>query len=51
VPFIDRSLPFEDGMPGFSLRRDGKVKQFTAHVRPLVTLEDSAPHYDGQASF
>ncbi len=49
--FIDLSHDFADGMPGFSLRRDGEVKQFTASIRPFVTHEASAPFYDHQASF
>jgi arylformamidase len=51
MPFIDLSHDFADGMPGFSLRRDGEVKQFTASVRPFLTHEASAPFYEGKASF
>jgi arylformamidase len=51
MPLIDLSHDFADGMPGFSLRREGEVRQFTASIRPFVTHEDSAPFYDGQASF
>jgi len=51
MPLVDLSHDFTDGMPGFSLRRDGEVKQFTAAIRPFVTHEASAPFYDGKASF
>ena len=51
MPFIDLSHDFADGMPGFSLKRDGEVKQFTAQIRPFVTHEQSAPFYEGKASF
>jgi arylformamidase len=51
MPFIDLSHDFADGMPGFSLRRDGEVKQFTASVRPFLTHEASTPFYAGKASF
>ncbi|PZU86324.1 MAG: cyclase [Chelatococcus sp.] len=51
MSFIDLSHDFADGMPGFSLRREGEVRQFTASIRPFVTHRDSAPFYDGQASF
>ncbi len=51
MAWIDLSHDFADGMPGFSLRRDGEVKQFTASIRPFVTHEASAPFYEGKASF
>lgn len=51
MSFIDLSHDFADGMPGFSLRRKGEVRQFTASIRPFVTHADSAPFYNGQASF
>lgn len=51
MPFIDLSHDFADGMPGFSLKRDGETKQFTARIRPFLTHEDSAPFYDHKASF
>jgi arylformamidase len=51
MPLIDLSHDFTDGMPGFSLRRDGEVRQFTASVRPFVTHEQSAPYYNGEANF
>jgi kynurenine formamidase len=51
MPFIDLSHDFADGMPGFSLKRDGEIKQFTASVRPFLTHEDSSPFYEGKASF
>jgi arylformamidase len=51
MAFIDLSHDFADGMPGFSLKRDGEVRQFTARIKPFVTHEASAPFYDGKASF
>ena len=51
MTFIDLSHDFADGMPGFSLRRDGEVKQFTASIRPFLTHEASALFYEGKASF
>jgi arylformamidase len=51
MAFIDLSHDFADGMPGFSLRRDGEVRQFTAQIRPFVTHAESAPFYDGKAAF
>lgn len=51
MPFIDLSHDFADGMPGFSLRRDGEIRQFTARVSQFLTHAESAPFYDGQASF
>ena len=51
MAWIDLSHDFADGMPGFSLRRDGEVKKFTASIKPFVTHEASAPFYDGKASF
>lgn len=50
--FIDLSHAIEDGMPGFKLKNeDGSVTQFTAHVRPFLTHEQSRPHYQGKAEF
>lgn len=43
MPIIDLTHDFANGMPGFSLKRDGEVRQFTAQIRPFVTHEDSAP--------
>jgi arylformamidase len=51
MSFIDLSHDFADGMPGFALRRDGEIKQFTAHIKPFMTHEQSAPFYEGKASF
>jgi len=49
---IDLSHTIENGMPGFKLKNDdGTVTQFTAHVRPFLTHEQSRSHYDGQAEF
>jgi arylformamidase len=50
--FIDLSHTFEDGMPGFKLKNDdGTVTQFTAHIRPFLTHEQSRSHYQGKAAF
>jgi kynurenine formamidase len=52
MSFVDLSHTFEDGMPGFRFRNaDGTFTQFTAHIRPFVTHEQSRPHYSGQAEF
>lgn len=51
MTLIDLSHDFADGMPGFSLRRDGEVKKFTAAVKPFLTHAESAPFYQGKASF
>lgn len=48
---IDLSHDFTDGTSGFSLRRDGEVRRFTATVRPFLTHAQSAPYYEGQAEF
>jgi kynurenine formamidase len=50
--FIDLSHTFEDGMPGFKLKNeDGSFTQYTAHIYPFLTHEQSAPKYQGRASF
>jgi len=51
MTFIDLSHDFADGMPGFSLKRDGEVRQFTASIKPFLRHEESAPFYEGKASF
>jgi arylformamidase len=51
MAFLDLSHDFADGMPGFSLKRDGEIRQFTASIRPFLTHEQSAPFYDNKASF
>jgi arylformamidase len=51
MAFIDLSQDFADGMPGFSLRRDGEIKQFTASIKPFVTHAQSKPFYSGDVSF
>jgi len=52
MPFIDLSHDFEDGMPGFRMKNpDGTATQFTAHIRPFFTHEESRPRYNGQAEF
>ena len=51
-PFIDLSHTFEDGMPGFRMKRnDGTVVQYSAHIRPFLTHEESRPFYNGHAEF
>ncbi len=50
--FVDLSHYFEDGMPGFKLKNeDGTFTEFTAHIRPFLTHEQTKPKYDGKASF
>jgi arylformamidase len=51
MAFIDLSQDFADGMPGFSLRRDGEIKQFTASIQPFVTHAQSKPFYSDDVSF
>lgn len=52
MSFIDLSHTFEDGMPGFKLKNeDGSVTQYTAHIYPFLTHQQSAPKYQGQAAF
>ena len=50
--FIDLSHTLEDGMPGFKVRNeDGSFTQFTVSIKPFLTHEQSAPKYEGKASF
>lgn len=50
--FIDLSHNFEDKMPGFRMKNeDGTLTQYTAHIHPFVTHEQSLPKYQGKASF
>jgi len=50
--FIDLSHYFEDSMPGFKLKNeDGTFTQYTAHIRPFLTHEQSKPKFKGKASF
>jgi len=50
--FIDLTHTFEDGMPGFRMKDpEGELVQYSATVSPFLTHADSAPFYDGQASF
>ncbi len=50
--FIDLTQTFEDGMPGFRMKnKDGEMTEFTAHIRPFLTHEESKPNYGGKASF
>jgi kynurenine formamidase len=50
--FIDLSHKFEDGMPGFRMKsEDGGTIQYTAHIHPFFTHEQSSPKYGGQAAF
>ena len=52
MPYIDLSHTIEDGMPGFKLKNeDGTVTQFSAHVRPFLTHDQSRPRYQGKAEF
>jgi kynurenine formamidase len=50
--FIDLSHNFENNMPGFKMKNeDGTVTQYTAHIHPFITHEQSLPKYQGKASF
>ena len=50
--FIDLSHDFEDNMPGFKIKNeDGTVTQYTAHIHPFVTHEQSLPKYQRKAAF
>lgn len=50
--FIDLSHDFEDGMPGFTMRSsDADTHTLTARIRTFLTHEQSAPLFDGKASF
>ena len=49
---IDLTVPFYDGMPGFSMTGpDGREIQCTAHVREVMSHADTAPFYDGNCAF
>jgi arylformamidase len=49
---VDLSHTFEHGMPGFVMRSaDGLSMPLTAIIRPFLTHEQSAPFYEGKASF
>jgi kynurenine formamidase len=50
--FIDLSHNFENNMPGFKMKNeDGTFTQYTAHIHPFVTHEQSLSKYEGKASF
>lgn len=50
--FIDLTQTFEDGMPGFRMKDGtGEMVEFTAHIKPFLTHQQSEPNYDGKASF
>lgn len=50
--FIDLSHYFEDSMPGFKLKNeDGTFTQYTTHISPFLTHEQSKPKFKGKASF
>lgn len=52
MKFIDLSHYFEEKMPGFRMKnKDGAFIQYTAHIRPFLTHEQSLPLYGGKASF
>ncbi len=49
---VDLTHTFADGMPGFRMKnRQGEATEFTASVKPFLTHEESAPNYQGKASF
>jgi hypothetical protein len=44
MALIDLSHRFEEGMPGFRLRKeDGSYTQFTARIHPFLTREQMKP--------
>ncbi len=50
--FIDLSQAIEDGMPGFRMHdANGHLTEYSAHVRPFLTHEQSRVFYDGKAEF
>src|SRR5262245_62045448 len=51
--FVDLSHVFEDGMPGFRLRDpdDGEMVQYSAHVHPFLTHEQSRQYFNSEAEF
>jgi kynurenine formamidase len=52
MTFVDLAHEVYDGMPGFKLTDEhGQTIQYTAHVRPFFTHEQSRPKYDGLAEF
>jgi arylformamidase len=52
MTFIDLSHTFEEGMPGFRLKKeDGTYTQFTAKIHPFMTREQMKPMFKGDCSF
>jgi len=52
TPLVDLSHTIEEGMPGFRVKGpDGSVTEYTAHVRPFLTHDQSRPNYQGKAEF
>lgn len=52
IEFIDLSHSFKDNMPGFKIKNeDGTFTQYTAHIRPFLTHEQTKPKFNGKASF
>lgn len=50
--YIDLSHDFEDQMPGFKLKNeDGSLTQYTAHIHPFLTHEQTKPKFQGKCSF
>jgi kynurenine formamidase len=49
---IDLSHEFHDAMPGVRFSNQaGETVELTAHIKPFMTHNDSAAHYQGKASF
>lgn len=49
---IDLTQPFYDGMPGFSMTGpDGREIHCAAHIREVLSHEDTASFYDGKCAF
>ena len=52
MTFIDLSHTFEEGMPGFRLKKeDGTYTEFTAKIHPFLTREQMKPRFKGDCSF
>ena len=52
MTFIDLSHTFEEGMPGFRLKKeDGTYTQFTAKIHPFLTREQMKPMFKEDCSF
>lgn len=49
---VDLTVPFYDGMPGFSMTgKDGREIHCTARIREVLSHADTAAFYDGKCAF